>query len=151
MRPKRLNLFPNLPHRKSTFLFNPGEQILVKIKTIFSLRDIFGNDSKTFWFRFQNDIRTFPLSFLTLQDTRLGLVWPWKECPPTPTPESIATIPPFGPMEGQKWFDQISSQWESQKNRFAFISFGKIQFLPPCIWNIPFMSYCLCLKSAKNR
>jgi hypothetical protein len=24
--------------------------------------------------------------------------------------ESIATLPPFGPIEGQKWFDQISSQ-----------------------------------------
>jgi hypothetical protein len=30
---------------------------------------------------------------------------------------------------------QISSQWASRKNRFAFISFGKIQFLPPCIWD----------------
>jgi hypothetical protein len=49
--------------------------------------------------------------------------------------ESIATLPPFGPIEGYKWFDQISSQWESQKNRIAFISFGKIQFLPSCIWN----------------
>jgi hypothetical protein len=30
----------------------------------------------------------------------------------------LATLPPFGPIEGQKkWFDQISSQWESQKNR----------------------------------
>jgi hypothetical protein len=29
---------------------------------------------------------------------------------------------------------------ESQKNRFALIYFGKIQFLPPCIWNLPFMS-----------
>ena len=55
-------------------------------------------------------------------------------------PESVATLPPFGPIEGQKWFDRISSQWESQKNRFAFISFGKNQFLPPCIWNLPFMS-----------
>jgi hypothetical protein len=54
--------------------------------------------------------------------------------------ESVATLPPFGPIEGQKWFDRISSQWESQKNRFAFISFGKNQFLPPCIWNLPFMS-----------
>jgi hypothetical protein len=26
------------------------------------------------------------------------------------TPESEATLPPFGPIEGQKWFDQISSQ-----------------------------------------
>jgi hypothetical protein len=24
--------------------------------------------------------------------------------------ESIATLPPFGPIEGQKWFDQISRQ-----------------------------------------
>jgi hypothetical protein len=24
--------------------------------------------------------------------------------------ESIAKLPPFGPIEGQKWFDQISSQ-----------------------------------------
>ncbi len=46
-------------------------------------------------------------------------------------------------IEGRKWFFQISSQWESQKIRFAFVSFGKIQFLPPCIWNLPFMSYCL--------
>jgi hypothetical protein len=49
-----------------------------------------------------------------------------------PTPimsmESTATLPPFGSIEGHKWFFQISSQWESQKNRFAFISFGKIQF-----------------------
>ncbi len=58
-------------------------------------------------------------------------------------PESIATLPPFGPIEGHKWFDQISSQWESQKNRFALIYFGKIRFLPPCIWNLPFMSYRL--------
>jgi hypothetical protein len=55
-------------------------------------------------------------------------------------PESVATLPPFSPIEGQKWFDQISSQWESQKNRFALTYFGKIQFLPPCIWNLPFMT-----------
>ncbi len=54
--------------------------------------------------------------------------------------ESVATLPPFSPIEGQKWFDQISIQWESQKNRFALTYFGKIQFLPPCIWNLPFMS-----------
>jgi hypothetical protein len=24
--------------------------------------------------------------------------------------KSIATLPPFGPIEGQKWFEQISSQ-----------------------------------------
>ena len=31
-----------------------------------TLQDKFGNESKTFWFRFQNDIGTFLLSFLTL-------------------------------------------------------------------------------------
>jgi hypothetical protein len=25
-------------------------------------------------------------------------------------PETVATLPQFGPIEGQKWFDQISSQ-----------------------------------------
>ncbi len=44
------------------------------------------------------------------------------------TAESVATLPLLGPIEGQKWFDQISSQWESQKNRFALIYFGKILF-----------------------
>ncbi len=65
--------------------------------------------------------------------------------------ESIATLPPFGPIEGQKWFVQISSQWESQKNRFAFMSFGKIQFLPPCIWNVPFISYRLGWMTTMNQ
>ena len=37
----------------------------------------------------------------------------------------------------------IRSHRGSQKNRFALIYFGKIQFLPPSIWNIPFMSYLL--------
>jgi hypothetical protein len=55
-------------------------------------------------------------------------------------PESIATLPPFGPIEGQKGFDQISSQWECQKNRFAFISFGKSRFKPPTIWDQLFMT-----------
>jgi hypothetical protein len=58
-------------------------------------------------------------------------------------PESVATPPPFCPIEGQKWFDQISSQWESEESRFAVIFFGKIRFLPPCIWNISSMSYRL--------
>jgi hypothetical protein len=38
----------------------------------------------------------------------------------------------------------VSSQWESQKDRFGSISFGKIQFLPPCICDLLFMSYRLC-------
>jgi hypothetical protein len=52
-----------------------------------------------------------------------------------PQPRFFHAVP-FG------FFSQISSQWESRsrKNQFAFISFGKIQFLPPCIWDLPFMS-----------
>jgi hypothetical protein len=42
--------------------------------------------------------------------------------------ESIATLPPFGPVEEHQWFFQISSQWESQKNWFAFISLAKSSF-----------------------
>jgi hypothetical protein len=61
-----MSLFPNLPHRKITFLFSSGGHILVQIKTICFQQDKFGNDSKTFWFRFQNDIGTFLLSFLTI-------------------------------------------------------------------------------------
>ncbi len=53
----------------------------------------------------------------------------------------FSLLPPFGPIGRQKWFFQISSQWESQKNRFAFISFSKIYFLHPCVWDFPFMSY----------
>ncbi len=71
--------------------------------------------------------------------------WDWlggvESCWRPYSSKSIATLPPFGPIEGHKWFCQISSQWESQKNRFALISLGKIQFLPPCIWDILFLSY----------
>ncbi len=78
--------------------------------------------------------KDFSLEELT--STRWGLQVGWK----SRRSESVATLPPFSPTEGQKWFDQISSQWESQKNRFALTYFGKIQFLPPWIWNLPFMS-----------
>jgi hypothetical protein len=43
-----------------------GEQILDQIETIDSQQDKYGNDTKTFWLRFRNDIGTFVLSFLTL-------------------------------------------------------------------------------------
>jgi hypothetical protein len=36
--------------------------------------------------------------------------------------ESIVTFPQFSLIEGHKWFFQISSQWESQKNRLTFTS-----------------------------
>ncbi len=72
MKPKHLSLFPNLPRRKSTFLFGPGEQILDQIETICSQQDKFRNTIKLFWFRFQNHIRTFVLSFLTFLERRAG-------------------------------------------------------------------------------
>ncbi len=50
--------------------------------------------------------------------------------------DTLATLPQFVPIEGPEWFSQISSQWEYLKNRFAFISFGKIKFLPPCFWDL---------------
>jgi hypothetical protein len=60
-------------------------------------------------------------------------------------PEVEAALLPFGPIEGHLyWFFQLSSQWEFQKNRSAFISFGKVQFWPPCIWDHLFSSCRLC-------
>ncbi len=50
---------------------------------------------------------------------------------------SIATLPPFGPTggQGQLFFPDFQPRG-SQKNWFAFINFGKIQFLPPCIGEV---------------
>jgi hypothetical protein len=52
-------------------ILGAGDQILDQIETICSQHDKFGNDTKTFWFRFQNDIGTFVLSFLTSVDALL--------------------------------------------------------------------------------
>jgi hypothetical protein len=41
---------------------------------------------------------------------------------------TLRKLLPFGPIEGHKSFFQISSQWESQKNRFAFASSAKSIF-----------------------
>ncbi len=62
MKQKRLSTFPNLLYRKRSFLFGPGEQILDQIETINSQQNKFVNDTKTFWFPFQNDIGTFVLT-----------------------------------------------------------------------------------------
>ena len=48
MKPKRPSLFPNLPHRKSTFLFCQGQQILDQFETICSQQDKFEKDTKHF-------------------------------------------------------------------------------------------------------
>ncbi len=101
----------------------------------------------TFYFKFQMPTRLslFPKKINALQVK--WLILPTTENKEMSS-ESEATLPPFGPKEGQKWFDRISSQWESQKNRFALIYFGKIRFLPPCIWNIPFVTYSLSVNLA---
>jgi hypothetical protein len=44
-----------------------------------------------------------------LQHIYLGHGQPYARVDPKPT-ESVATLPPFSPIEGQKWFDQISNQ-----------------------------------------
>ncbi len=41
------------------------------------------------------------------------------------------SVPPFGPIEGQKWFFQISSQWESQKNQLHLLISAKSSFYLP--------------------
>jgi hypothetical protein len=45
--------------------------------------------------------------------------------------ESIATLPPFDLIEDHKLFFPDIQPMRVRKKRFAFISFGKIQFLPP--------------------
>ncbi len=50
--PKRLSLFPNRPHGKSTYLFGPGEQIQDQIETICSTRQ--------FREQYQNVLVSFP-------------------------------------------------------------------------------------------
>ncbi len=54
-------------------------------------------------------------------------------------PEAEAALSPFG-HRGTWLVFQISSQWETRKNRFAFISFGKVLFWPPCVWYQLFMA-----------
>jgi hypothetical protein len=63
MKPKRLSLFPNVPHRKSIFIFGPGEQILDQIETIFSQQDKFGNDTPHFSFVSKTITERFSLHF----------------------------------------------------------------------------------------
>ena len=58
---KTIDSFPNLSYRRRSFLFGPGEQILDKIETICFQEEKFGNDTKTFWFRFQNYITKYLL------------------------------------------------------------------------------------------
>ncbi len=62
MKPNLISL-PNFSYRNKSFLFGPGAQILDQIETICFQIDKFGNDTKTVWFRSQNDIGTFVPSF----------------------------------------------------------------------------------------
>ncbi len=49
--------------------------------------------------------RVVMLRYVSSNDMRNEITWKaWSE--------SIAMLPPFGPIEGHQWFFQISSQWE---------------------------------------
>jgi hypothetical protein len=47
------------------------------------------------------------------------------------TTESIATLPPFGPIEGHKWFFQISSQWSLTRTGLQLSLSAKYSFYLP--------------------
>jgi hypothetical protein len=77
MKPKRLSFVPESALSKENILFTPRQQILDQIETICSQQGKVGNNTETFWFRFQNDVGTFVLSFygggggrFSLNDTR---------------------------------------------------------------------------------
>ena len=63
MKPKCLSLFLNLPHRKRSFLFGPGEHILDQIESICYQQDKF-----EIWERYQNVLVSFPNGY-------------WNVCP----------------------------------------------------------------------
>jgi hypothetical protein len=69
MKQKTIEFFSEFVLSKVILSILPGEQILDKTETICFQQEKFGNDTKKFWFRFQNDIGTFVLPFLTLPYT----------------------------------------------------------------------------------
>jgi hypothetical protein len=69
MKPKRLSSLPNLPHRKSSFLFGPEVQILGQTETICSQQDNLE--------RYQNVLVSFPNdigTFITNGRTRVAQI-----------------------------------------------------------------------------
>ncbi len=74
------------------------------------------------------------------------------------SPESIVTVPPFGPIEGQKWFFHISSRWWVSGVPVCIYLFlqnpvfpslhltSPVHVVPP-----PFMSYHLWTRNLKKR
>ncbi len=51
--------------------------------------------------------------------------------------ESIATLPPFSPIEGHKWFFQISAN-DSLRKTSLHLSLLAKSSLSLCIWDLPF-------------
>ncbi len=47
---------------------------------------------------------------------------------------AIATLPPFGPIEGNKWFDQIPSQWVPEKPVWIHLFRQNPVTTPPPLW-----------------
>ncbi len=56
--------------------------------------------------------------------------------------EFIATLPPFGPIEGHRWFFRFPAN-ESLRKTCLHLSLTATH----CIWDLPFMSNSLCIKS----
>jgi hypothetical protein len=64
---KTIEFFPEVVLSKDILSIWPRRaEILDNIETTCFQLEKFGNDTKMFWFRFQNNIGTFVLSFLTL-------------------------------------------------------------------------------------
>jgi hypothetical protein len=58
--------------------------------------------------------------------------------------ESIGTLPPLGPIEGHKWFfPDFFQPMRVSAEPVCIYLFTQNQFLPPCILDLPFMSYRL--------
>jgi hypothetical protein len=67
MKQKTIEFFPEFVLSKVILSILPRRAgFLDKIETISFQQEKFGNDTKKFWFCFQNDIGTFVLPFLTL-------------------------------------------------------------------------------------
>jgi hypothetical protein len=127
-------------------------KVLVSSVTLFVRQWTSLNKTSTLWNeKYKDGMSCSPLCFSLGLLHRVHTEWQWPlfgvhsiMMEKSAQSESIATIPPFGPTEGHKWFDQISSQWESQKNRFALIYFGKIFFrVLACIFiKLSTSNYC---------
>ncbi len=72
--------------------------------------------------------------------TPFHLKWGWIACYRMRS-ESIATLPPSDPMEGHKCFFRLPANESLRRTGLHLSLSAKIQFLPSCIWELPFMSH----------